>query len=283
MPPRARSKRMAAAHLATALIAIAFVAATGWPNLPHGRDHDFLSFYTGGLLARQGRFADIYDYAAHVQIGTRLAPNNAVFQPYIRTPFYAALVSPLTLASFNNAFRCWVALQVAVLLACWAWLARRFGSRAIVWASVFLPPAVGLVNGQDCILVLGLVILGFVLWNRNREFAAGAVWGLTVFKFHLLFLLPILLIARRKWRAVAGYGAVVAALAGTSLARVGFDGLRSYSQLLNSVEAMGSVADSRWMMVNVEALATLLEGGTAARVSLSVAVILSVRAGGMNL
>ncbi|MEK7404723.1 MAG: glycosyltransferase family 87 protein [Acidobacteriota bacterium] len=271
---------MAGAHLATAVIAVAFVVATGWPNLRRGRHLDFLSFYTGGLLVRQGRFDQLYAYPAHVEIESKLAPENAVFQPYIRPPFYALLVSPLTLVSLPTAHTCWVALQVAVLLACWAWLARRFGSAALAWASVFLPPAVGLINGQDCIFVLALLILGFILWNRGREFTAGAVWGLAIFKPHILFLLPLLLIAFRKWRAAAGFGAVAGALAGISLALIGFGGLGDYLRLLRSNEATGSVADSRWMMVNIEALAGLLDYSVALRVLLSLAVVALVVAAG---
>jgi len=79
--------------------------------------------------------------------------------------------------------------------------------------------------GQNAALSLAIVIWGWVLMHRGREFAGGALWGLLAFKptIALAFLLaPVL---TRRWRACAG---MIGVGIGLILATLPFVGVQSW-------------------------------------------------------
>jgi len=66
------------------------------------------------------------------------------------------------------------------------------------------PAAVLLSTGQDTGLFLFSVAVGLRLLQTKRDFAAGLVFSLCAAKFHLALGIPIFLLARRRWGALAG-------------------------------------------------------------------------------
>jgi hypothetical protein len=77
--------------------------------------------------------------------------------------------------------------QDAVMMLCWS-----------------LPAAVLLSTGQDTGLFLFCVTVGLRLLQSKRDFAAGLVFSLCAAKFHLALGIPVFLLARRRWGALAG-------------------------------------------------------------------------------
>src|SRR5437868_3861810 len=73
---------------AAATLGVAFYVAICSFVVPYARQHDFLSFYTGAAMVRDGHAADLYNYDVQTQRFGHLAPNEVV-APYIRPPFYA--------------------------------------------------------------------------------------------------------------------------------------------------------------------------------------------------
>jgi hypothetical protein len=67
-----------------------------------------------------------------------------------------------------------------------------------------LPAAILLSTGQDTGLFLFAVTLGLRLLESKRDFAAGLVFSLCAAKFHLALGIPVFLLARRRWGALAG-------------------------------------------------------------------------------
>ena len=181
---------------AAAAIGVAFYVAVSSLMLPYARQHDFQSFYTGAALVRDGHAAQLYDYDLQTRYGTT--------SPYIRPPFYALPLTPLALLSLENAFAVWIAVQIGALLAVWWWAYRRFGADALVFAALFHPVLAGIANGQDCAILLLILLGAFWAAERGQDRLAGVLLGLALFKFHLLLLLPAAMLVRRRWRMLAG-------------------------------------------------------------------------------
>jgi hypothetical protein len=225
--------------------------ALGSQILPSARSHDFLNLYTGASLAREGRFADLHDPDVQLARERRIFPQLNALVPFVRPAFYAAFLTPLALLPYGTAFAVWIAGQCALLLACWYWIWRRFGSDALVYAALFLPCPLGIASGQDCVMMLALFILAFELAERSRWFAAGAVLALMLMKFHLILLWPVALLIQRRWRMLAGFCATAFMLAASCVALGGVGSLRTYAALLQN-KSLDHLSPSPELMISFQ-------------------------------
>jgi hypothetical protein len=138
----------------------------------------------------------------------------------------------LTLLPLAPAFWVWVSAQVAALIGCWIWLARRFGYDALVFAALYYPTSAGIYNGQDPVWLLAIFIGCYALAEQKRDLAGGAVLGLAVVKFHLLLLMPLVLALQKRWRMLAGFCATAVLCAAISVALGGPGIVAQYAALL---------------------------------------------------
>jgi hypothetical protein len=118
---------------------------------------------------------------------------------------------------------------------------------------VFLPVAYGIANGQDCALMLLLMIVAYELAERDRLAASGFAIGLALFKFHLLLLFPVLMIFSRRWRMLAGYCAAAGIEIAGSFILGGKSGLIQYAKLLQRKD-IERLSPSPEMMSNIHAI-----------------------------
>ncbi len=161
-------------------------------------DADFNQYYAAGKLAGSGH---LYDWDA---IRQQERPHGGTLIPFYRLPVFAAAFKPLTVLPYRSARLVWFGLSLA------AWAAFPFlwpvKSRLWAWAVMAwsVPAAMCLAFGQDSMFFLFFVALGLKLLLRNHDFVAGLVFSLCASKPHLALALPVLLVARRNWRAMAG-------------------------------------------------------------------------------
>ena len=219
------------AFFIVALLAL-FWALLGLPVLLTAYNNDFLCYYIGGTLAREGRFADLYQPSAHWEIQRRVAPGLKEPRPFPRPPWFALALAPLTRLPLLEAYVLWVAAWFAVLLATWSWGAARFGEGALLLAALFLPTNIGLCYGQDCVAMLAICCCAWILFERKRMFASGLALGLGLMKFHLLLFVPVWLIAQKRWRMLAGFAAVACVFAVAAFSALGVSGLEQYVHFL---------------------------------------------------
>lgn len=239
------------------LLAATFFVTVSQPVLPYARSHDFPPFYFASQLVLQGRFQDLYDPGIQEKMERALVPDVPVLTPFVRPPFYALVWAPLSLLPFDVAFVAFLLGQVAALAGLWWWAWRRFGPQALIFSALFVPTAFGIINGQDCVVMLAAVLCGWLALERGRDGWAGAILALALFKFHLLLLLAPAMMLRRKWRMLAAYAAVGAAEAALSLALLGPDGVRQYVRLLTA-KNIETISPSPERMMNVYAILTNL-------------------------
>lgn len=212
------------------LVILAFWVELIVVSVPLSRSHDFLGFYAGGFLLTHGQATDLYDLGVQGSVERQMGSDYTM--PFIRPPFYAALFAPLARLSLNAGSWVWAGVTTTVFLLCLIWGYKRFGWFALLLGVIDAAVPIGISQGQDPIILLALLIVCYELINRDLPFAAGSVLALTLFKFNLVLLWPVVLIVQRRWRILAGFGLVAAIEAILSFLLVGMPGLRSYASLL---------------------------------------------------
>lgn len=194
-----------------------FVALPLAPRAIQG-DNDFPVFYMGGALAGSPA---LWDAAEYMELQQRELGSSDDSLVWIRPPFYALLLKPLSWLPFRQANAAWLVLRLAALgLAAATW---RFSPRAALLLAVAVSPALmaNLLGGQDALFVLGLAAAALFAAERGRPVAAGMVLSLATIKFNLLLPLPLLLAAQRRWRILQGVALGGVGLAALSVAAAG--------------------------------------------------------------
>jgi hypothetical protein len=215
-------------------IAISFsllcFVAFGFPSVRQGRT-DFLSFYAGARLAGSPHLYSL-SHISDIQIEFRAVDE---IKAFIRPPFYAVLLSPMGRLPFRTAELIWQALLLAAAAGFIAiWAPRPLSVLLCCW---FVPLWVSLIIGQDIPLLLLCAALSVFLIRKDRPFSAGLAIAACTAKFHLLLLLPVLIIAKRLWRFAGGFAAGAGALAALSFAVQGWDWPKRYLDVLKLNES----------------------------------------------
>lgn len=196
-----------------------------------GRQHDFLNLYSGASMALHGDFANMHVPEKQLAVERQFFPTEVLI-PFVRPPFYALVLAPLALLPMNTAFVVWIILQTSVLLACWRWAFLHWGQDALIFGALYLPTALGIGHGQDCILLLAVVIGVYALADRQSDFTAGMVLSLGLIKFHLFLLWPLGLIVTRRWKMLAGAAAGASGELAIWLLLSGTTGVTNYFRLI---------------------------------------------------
>ena len=225
------------------------------------RQNDFLNIYTGSSLAREGRFAELHDQQVQLSREQELLPETSELIPFVRPALYAALLAPLSLIPYESALWCWLLLQFLLLVGCWLWAWRKFGSDALIFGALYYPTAHGISSGQDSSVMLVILIGAYALAERGRPFWSGAVLGLALQKFHLLFLLPAAMLIRGQNRMLSGFGA--AAIVEVLLCALlsGIQGLQLYVELLTAKD-IKALSPLPALMINIYAIGENLTIGS---------------------
>lgn len=176
---------------------------------------DFTSFYTGGFLAVKGFSENLYDYgvqaAAQQQIlGGRHLVDGLL--PFNYPPHVALLLAPFARLSLDRAYLVWSILQFGLVACLCLTLWRHLESEGIearsrlsaVCAAVALPAmSATLVLGAFSVLML-LCLLNFALALRRDDDCQAGVWvALMTLKPQVVVVPALVLIAARRWKAVA--------------------------------------------------------------------------------
>jgi hypothetical protein len=234
-------------------ILILFWGVQGIAALDRAWEHDFLNIYTGSQLAREGQFSLLHDREAQRRVQQQLVPTVGELIPFVRPHFYAFALAPLSSLSYRQAFWSWIAAHTILLLACWVWAARRFGSDALIFGALFFPTAAGIANGQDCVVMLIIAMASFRLAERDRWLLSGLVLGLGLIKFHLLLLTPAAMLIQKRYRMLGGFCLTGLSAAIVSLVLGGWMGVRSYIDLLLAKD-LPRLSPAPERMVNIHSL-----------------------------
>ena len=177
---------------------------------------DFVIWWTGGQLVAEGRLDLIYDAEGFQNAAmSRFGQLDWLGYPYppVTWPI-AALFGALP---YFLAWALWHGLTGALFLfACRRWWKPHMGP---LWLALLTPAAVfNIWAGHWGFLLSALFLLGFDSIARGRRVAAGIFFGCMLMKPHLAVLVPLVLLVRREWTAIASAALTVALLvAGSAL------------------------------------------------------------------
>lgn len=141
----------------------------------------------------------------------------------------AFLMRSLTWLDMRTAYQVYVAANFAAMVAV-AYLAQRPlrslpAKAAVVLGAVALPQTQWVLRIGHFTPILALLSLSGLLLVDRRPFLSGALFGLMALKPQYLPVLLLYLLWTKRWRALAGVGAVFAVLTAAGIAVVGVDGL----------------------------------------------------------
>ncbi len=255
-PARARLYGGAWLLLAGLLVVLFARHLAGWTG---GRpiDTDFASFYAASALALEGRAGAAWDSLAHAAMQAALLGPGRVYA-FFYPPHYLLALWPLALLPALGAYAAWVVATGALL----ALALRRMG---LGWlgVGVLLASPVGLLTvmtGQNAFLTAGLFAWAGLLMDR-RPVLAGACLGLLTMKPQLGLMVPVALVAGRRWPVVVA--AVVASLALVGLSLLAF-GPAAWAGFLGQGGAARSGLEGRLEIWKMQSLyAALLQLGAA--------------------
>ncbi len=162
---------------------------------------DFISFYAAARLAVTQGAAAAYDVARHGAAQQALFPQAAYgYTTFLYPPPFLLLCLPLAAFPYLGAWAAWLAVGFTALVA---------ATRPLLPPGGLLPllvyPAL-LINaghGQNACLTAAC-FAGYMVLGGRRPVVAGALLGILVIKPQLALAVPVVLLAGRRWHAIAG-------------------------------------------------------------------------------
>lgn len=186
------------------LLCLAGFAALLWGQRDRALsgENDFIPFYVGAVEA--GGEA-LYDAQTSYRFQEEHFGAVGESLRYIRLPYYALLLKPLTwLGSYENAYAAYTLLRLlAIVLFIWLW-PREGRWDALMFALMSLPLFISMMTGQDTVLLLPLIAWAMRLSKHGKDFEAGLILSLCAIKPHLLLLLPVALVLQNRWAILQG-------------------------------------------------------------------------------
>jgi len=200
---------------------------------------DFSVFWPAGLLLRMNRASEIYQAITflnfrHLLFSPAADPVLWYYPPPTLLP--SALISYLP---FEFGFVVWSLSFSAA--AVFLWRAAKL-PWSVIAVAILSPAALwNLELGQFGAVMAGFLICGLLL-APIRPLRGGTVLGLLIFKPQYGLLVPVVLLARRNWRAIAGCSMAVAMILAVTTIICGWqvwadylnDGLAASGQMLNA-------------------------------------------------
>jgi alpha-1,2-mannosyltransferase len=192
------------------LFVVAFVVSAGWIAFsrdgvdPTGKPlgTDFVSFWTASKIALSGNPADVYDMAIHRAQQIALFPKDPQHAAFFYPPTFLLICLPLAALPYLWSLVLWLGVTG---FACWrilrAWLDDSVGSLPIL---AFPAMFINLAHGQNGFLSAALFGAGALMLN-TRPLRAGVCLGALIYKPHLTLMIPVALIAARRWRTLLAF------------------------------------------------------------------------------
>lgn len=195
-------------------IPVDFFSESDWrlsadTSIPVG---DFIIFHTAGTLAAERDFETLYD---HTKLPKYLSANYGVKSLNLHfsyPPVALMLLEPFAELDLVTAWRIWTFIGISLLGVALYLLTKRW------WVVVFMlaNPLVfwAVLTGQMVLILAPLMLIGYLLHQRQKPLASGLVYGLIIVKPHLALALPIIFLWTKDWRTIIGASITVAGLLG---------------------------------------------------------------------
>jgi hypothetical protein len=255
-------------HWCPVALGIVFLLSLGYLQRERALkgQNDFVQLYAGARLAGA---PDLYSRSANLALIKSIQGFTMDTVVYTRPPFYAALLRPLAALPYRVAYAIFSLLTLASIL----WFVIRFSKECPslpFFAAISIPLLTALCNGQDTPFLLAILGASVLLTRRRMEFLAGLLLSLCAIKFHLFLFLPILLLAKKRWRILGGAASGIALLTAVGVLVNGMDSTWQYVRVLRDPWINPSAIG----MPNLHGLVAVWHGDARLELLLSAGVLL---------
>ncbi|WP_150524663.1 glycosyltransferase family 87 protein [Roseibium sediminis] len=174
---------------------------------------DFLSFWAAAAEAVAGRPELPFDTAEFQRLQNQLTGTDSFFS-FFYPPTFLLGILPFGLADFSVSFLLFNGLGLVCL---WAMIRAVTGSGFIALMLCAFPPVMNCVfHGQNAMFLAALLGFALLCLRQGHAVIAGILIGLMTVKPQLGVLIPIALLADRRWITILSAGVTTLALAGLS-------------------------------------------------------------------
>ena len=178
---------------------------------------DFVNLWGGGAFVREGGAGAIYDVETYRQfISTLFGPLKP--HNYSYPPVTFPIAELFSFLPYGAALALWLIGTGALFV----WAARHWWPREWYspWLALLTPAALmNIWAGHYGFLIGALFLMGWKALGERKPLQSGAWFGLMLIKPHLALLVPLVLLIRRQWVAIAAGAATgLVLMAVTSIA-----------------------------------------------------------------
>jgi hypothetical protein len=206
----------------------AIVGKTSTPSDENVKDSagDFIVFYAASSLARAGHAAEAYHYPRLHQEQKKIMSIDRKL-PWHYPPTFLLVILPTSLLPFYWSWILWLCITLLLCLAVVFLIAPH---PLTPWLTLAFPGIfINFICGQNGFLSAALLGGGLLLLER-RPWAGGLLLGLLTYKPHLALLIPLALMAGRRWQALGAMAASAGAFALLSLTVFGLETWTAFFQ-----------------------------------------------------
>lgn len=230
-------------------VVLGYLAAGSYGLVPrYGPDTiSFVSFYAAGQLADRGHAPLVYDEPILDEGEEDLTHPGVRSIPFLYPPVYLLICAPLALLPAIPAFVIFEALTLALYLTVVGRIINASGWEWVLPTLAFPPVFWTIGYGQNAFLTAALFGAGTLLTER-RPFLAGMLFGLLCYKLQFALLVPVALLAGKRWASIAGAAASVGLLAVLSVILFGPD---TWHAWIGSAAASGAATNFAIDRVNI--------------------------------
>lgn len=170
---------------------------------------DFLQYYTASIFARYGEAVHAYNGATLRSAGEVITGQKISRLAWNYPPTFLLIVYPLSFLSYPASLYLWLLVTLSGYLFV---LYRIAPDRLTLWLAIVFPATFMNINhGQNGFLFASLLGGGLLLLNQH-PIAAGILLGLLTCKPQFAILVPVALIAGRRWKALGSMAATMIAM-----------------------------------------------------------------------
>ncbi len=197
-------------------------------GLAYAEPSGFPMFYSTGKLARFD-LPDLYSRT----LQNSFHPGNATVGYFFHLSYEVILLVPLSYLPQVTAYAVWSIFGLLCLLSAAIVMRRHFPDFDLLVPFAFIPTLSLLANAQDSAILVLIAAFAFDQFVRGRDFSAGAVLALGLFKYPFIVPLVAILCFRYR-RTILGFIVAAVPILGISALMVGRKGIDQYLALMHT-------------------------------------------------
>jgi hypothetical protein len=266
-----------AAYLLTA--AAWFMAGQGVID-PQGKPigPDFINFYAASAQTLAGYPSSAYEFTRHADAERAIVAGRQIaIHLFNYPPTLLLIVLPLAILPYLWSFIAWTVVTATGYVA----LIRRIApATETVWLTLAFPGTwMNALTGQNAFLS-SMLLGGGLLMLESRPVVAGILFGLLTYKPQLMLLVPIVLAATGRWRALFATAITALGFAGIALLLFGADSWRGFFRIGSIGHGMMLGNDPTLHVVQQTLFAEMRFWGASAPISYAIQILCAMLAGG---